>query len=265
MKPGDTVDEAIATGFSAAGCDGGFVMFESGRCDPVRYVMPALSPDSSHAAWYSKTFEPVGSVWMRKACAVIGRRDGRPFIHCHGIWDTIDGRRMGHLLASDTKVAEPIEVTGIGLRGATFDSLEDIETNFRLFEPVRLGNDNSPLTHDHGVLLARVRPNEDIDLAIEKICSTHGIETAEIYGIGSLNEVRFADGRRVASLATEILIQEGRLERTSGRPEVRLNVAAVDIDGEIYEGELARGDNPVCVTFELVIRAVEAEAQRHER
>ena len=111
------------------------------------------------------------------------------------------------------------------------------------------------------VLLARVRPNEDISLAIEEICSKHGIEAAEIYGIGSLNEVWFADGRRVASLATEILIQEGRLERISGRPKARLNIAAVDIEGGVYEGDLAHGDNPVCVTFELVIRAVESKAR----
>lgn len=261
LEPGDAVDEAIAKGFSEMGCNGGFIRFEGGRFDPTRYVMPALSPDASHAAWYSAAFEPVGSVWMRKGCAVVGRRDGSSFIHCHGIWDTSEGRRMGHLLASDTRVAEPIEVTGIGLRGATFDSLEDAETNFRLFEPVRLGDGDTPFLQEHAVLLARVRPNEDISLAIEEICSKHGIEAAEIYGIGSLNEVWFADGRRVASLATEILIQEGRLERISGRPKARLNIAAVDIEGGIYEGDLAHGDNPVCVTFELVIRAVESKAR----
>ncbi len=263
LEPGDAVDDALAKGFSNAGCEGGFVMLDHGRFDPFRYVMPALSSDASHAAWYSATFEPAGSVLMRKACAIIGRRDGRPFIHCHGIWDTSEGRRMGHMLAPDTRVAEPVEVTGIGLKGATFDSLDDPETNFRLFEPVRVGN-GDPSFLESPILLARVRPNKDISLAIEEICSTHGIEAADVYGIGSLNEVRFADGRHVGSLATEVLIHEGRVEGNSGQPKARLDIAVVDVEGEIYEGQLTRGDNPVCVTFELVIRAIIPEGARHK-
>ena len=44
---------------------------------------------------------------------------------------------MGHMLAPDTMVTEPIEVIGIGLKTATFEGLPDPETNFTLFEPVR--------------------------------------------------------------------------------------------------------------------------------
>ncbi|HEU6443259.1 MAG TPA: DUF296 domain-containing protein [Microvirga sp.] len=263
LEPGATVDEAIAKGFSDAGCEGGFVMFDNGRFEPFRYVMPALSSDASHAAWYSATFEPVGTVLMRNGCAIVGRRDDRPFIHCHGLWDTSEGRRMGHMLAPETRVAEPVAVTGIGLKGATFDSLEDPETNFRLFEPARVG-DEDPSFLENPVLLARVRPNQDISRAVEEICSAHGIEAADVYGIGSLNEVRFADGRRVDSLATEVLIHEGRMERTSGQPVARLDVAVVDVEGGIYEGQLTRGDNPVLVTFELVIRASAPEGARRE-
>ncbi|MXQ12131.1 PCC domain-containing protein [Microvirga makkahensis] len=245
------------------GCQGGFVTFDHGRFEPFRYVMPSLSSDASHAAWYSPTFAPEGSVRMHRGCAIVGQRDGLPFIHCHGIWDTSEGRRMGHMLASDTRVAEPVEVTGIGLKGVTFDSLEDPETNFRLFEPVRVGNED-PSVPEHSVLLARVRPNEDIGRAIEQICAAHGIEAADVHGIGSLNEVRFADGRRVGSLATEVMIHEGRVEQISGQLRTHLHIAVVDTEGNIHEGILARDDNPVLVTFELVIRASAPGGARRE-
>jgi hypothetical protein len=40
-----------------------------------------------------------------------------------------------------------------------------------------------------------------------------------------------------------------------GAPQSRLVIDVVDMDGGIHSGELLRGDNPVCVTFELVIEA----------
>jgi predicted DNA-binding protein with PD1-like motif len=104
-----------------------------------------------------------------------------------------------------------------------------------------------------GVLLAKVRPNEDITLAIEAICSRHGIKAANVYGIDSLNEVRFTDGTHVDSHATEVLIRKGRVVSVDGLPRASLDIDVVDIEGRIFAGEIVRGDNPVCVTFELVI------------
>lgn len=256
MAAGEAVDAAIAKGFAEAGCLGGFIRFDDGFFSPFSYVMPALSPDASHAAWYSRTFEPGGTVRIRHGCAIVGQRDGKPFVHCHGIWDTQEGRRMGHMLAPDTVLAEPVEVTGIGVRDATFDSLDDPETNFRLFDPVRL-KDGDTQAQKGCVLLARVRPNEDISLALEEIYATHGIVAAKVHGIGSLNGVRFTDGRYVPSHATEVLIHRGRVESSSGQARAHLNLAVVDIGGDIYEGDIVRGDNPVCVTFELVIEVLE--------
>lgn len=255
LEPGDTVDAAIAKGLAASGCIGGFVVFQGGFCEPFRYVMPAASPDAGHAAWYSETFEPAGRVNIRHAGAVVGVRDGKPFIHCHGIWDTSEGRRMGHMLAPITTVAEPIEVHGIGLKDATFEAVPDPETNFTLFEPVQDAGTQVGSTGEYA-LLAKVRPNEDISLAIEEICSRHGIGKARIHGIGSLNGVRFTDGTRVDSHATEVLIREGRVEGTSGQMRAELVIDVVDMDGAIFSGELVHGDNPVCVTFELVIEAI---------
>ncbi|HZH51908.1 MAG TPA: DUF296 domain-containing protein [Microvirga sp.] len=251
LEPGRTVDEAVAEGMKVSGCVGGFVAFRGGRCEPFRYVMPAASSDPRYVAWYSETFEPAGSVNVTRACAMVGVRDGKPFLHCHGIWDTGEGSRAGHMLAPLTVVAEPIPVDGIGFRDATFEAIPDPETNFTLFEPVRAdGNADAPGAR---MLLAKVRPNQDISTAIEAICSQHGITAANVHGIGSLNEVRFTDGTYVKSHATEVLIRKGSVESSGGRPRARLDIDVVDIGGKISSGELVHGDNPVCVTFELVI------------
>jgi predicted DNA-binding protein with PD1-like motif len=253
LKPGRTIDEGVAEGMAASGCIGGFLAFQGGRCEPFRFVMPAASSDPRYAAWYSETFEPVGPVTIRRACAIVGVRDKKSFIHCHGIWDTAEGTRMGHMLAPLTTVAEPIEVEGIGFKDATFEAMPDPETNFTLFEPAPIGI----AAADPRVLIAKVRPNEDVSLAIEEICSRQGIATANVYGIGSLNGVRFVDGIQVHSHATEVLIHRGNVETIGGQPRARLMVDVVDMEGSIFSGELIRGDNPVCITFELVIEAVE--------
>jgi predicted DNA-binding protein with PD1-like motif len=255
LEPGYSVDAAIARGFEASGCIGGFVTLRGGQCEPFRFVMPAASPDAHHAAWFSDTFAPEGPVEITRACAIVGQRDGKPFVHCHGIWETTEGTRMGHMLAPDTVVAESMEVTGIGLRGATFKALPDPETNFTLFEPLPVAEDRQEPAGPR-VLLAKVRPNEDISLAIEDICSRQGIGRANVHGIGSLNGVRFTDGGRVDAYATEVLIHEGRVESAQGRPRASLQIDVVDIEGQVFSGNLVHGDNPVCITFELVIEEV---------
>jgi predicted DNA-binding protein with PD1-like motif len=153
-------------------------------------------------------------------------------------------------------VAEPLEVTGIGFTDATFEAMPDSETNFTLFEPVSTTRDSQG-TAQSRMLLAKVRPNEDIDLAVEEICRRHGLAAANVYGIGSLNGVRFTDGSTVDSYATEVLIRSGRVSRIGGELRSRLEIDVVDMDGAIHSGELVRGDNPVCVTFELVIEAAD--------
>ena len=96
-------------------------------------------------------------------------------------------------------------------------------------------------------------------MTVTPSCSSHGISKARIYGIGSLNGVRFTDGTSVASHATEVSIREGWAEHRDGEMRASLSIDVVDMQGGIFSGTLVRGDNPVCVTFELVI--VDAENQ----
>jgi predicted DNA-binding protein with PD1-like motif len=254
LRPGLSIDKAIAEGFEAAGCKGGFVTLRGGLFEPFKYVIPAASPDAEHVAWYSETYAPEGEVEVTHACAIVGFREGKQFIHCHGLWNTDKGLRMGHMLAPDTTAAHPVVVQGIGMKAATFEALPDAETNFTLFEPVQ--RSGSDATGEGRALLAKVRPNQDISLAIEEMCAKHGIQAANIFGIGSLNKVQFVDGTHVELHATEVWIRNGTVAPVDGRLQASLHIDVVDMNGDIFSGHLVRGENPVCVTFELVIEDI---------
>ena len=99
-------------------------------------------------------------------------------------------------------------------------------------------------------MLARVRPNEDITLAVETIARTHGMRDAMIAGsVGSLVGTRFTDGREVTDHATEVLITGGTIREGIAT----IDVMAVDMAGRVHEGRLLRGENPVCITFDLAL------------
>ncbi|CAD7047871.1 hypothetical protein REJC140_01308 [Pseudorhizobium endolithicum] len=249
LQPGETFMDGVARVFRAAGCRGGFLTIGAGACNPFRYVLPALSPDAAHAAWYSETFAPAEGGRFLRATAIVGEREDAPFLHCHGIWDTGEGAlRMGHMLPFDSVVSEPIRVEGAGSPTAAFVSRPDIETNFTLFSPQGGGESGK------GILL-RLRPNEDVCTAVEEVCTELGIQKARVHGIGSIFEPVFEDGRRVPCLATEIAIENGVVENTADGMWVQIDAAVVDVSGAIHHGRLLRGDNPVGVTFELVIVA----------
>lgn len=249
LVKGKSVNAAITGALAKAGFSAGYVHLENVAIAPMRYVIPAVSPDGSHVAWYSETHAPDGVVTIAQAGVIAGMRDGEPFIHCHGIWvDEAGNRRAGHLLPHEAFIAETATVRAWGIEGASYVARDDAETNFKLFAAEAVGPDiDAP-----NAVAVTVRPNGDISAAIEAVCARHGIASARVFGVGSLNEVDFDDGRHVASYATEVFVEQGQVTAGGGS---RLDVALVDLGGAIHAGRLAHGLNPVCVTFELLIVA----------
>ncbi|QQO21968.1 DUF296 domain-containing protein [Bradyrhizobium diazoefficiens] len=258
LEAGVPLLEAARRGFAAEGFAGGVLNFGRGALGPFAYVMPALSKTGEHAAFYSETYRPEGVTRLRLGSMTLGTRDGAPFFHCHGLWTEADGKASGgHMLPDETIVAEPFAVEAFGIEGAMFTAAPDPETNFKLFGPVAAASTGARTTSRAFAL--RLRPNQDFAGCLEAFCRTHGIARARIHGgVGSTIGARFTHGGVTEPFATELAIAAGTIAPDrSGTIEAALDVALVDYTGGLAEGRLVRGDNPVLMTMELVLEALD--------
>lgn len=264
LPTGISLQDAVAGALLAAGVESAVLTLRSGTLAPLVYVIPAPSPDAGHAAFYSLPFAPPGEARLEAANLTFGRRDGAPWLHCHGVWTEADGRRRaGHVIASETVIASPPQATAWGLAGAGFVAEPDTETNFALFRPVaRAGSAESSAAR---FLAARIRPNEDLAAAVEALCRRHGFGGAVVRGgVGSLIGAVFADGA-VEDLATEVLVLSGEVRPdAAGRLRALIEVALADTAGAVHRGRLVRDANPVCITFELVLEERRGRPEERE-
>ncbi len=247
LQRGQTLNQALTAPLVAAGFQSAAVTLCGAALAPFRYVMPNPSPDASHVAWFSATQAPEGTSRVELANATFGWSGGAPFVHCHAVWREPDGRRRGgHILPHETWIAEPAEAAAWGFRSIRIEALPDAETNFALFQPAGMSAPGAS-----GVVV-RIKPNQDIISAIETVADRHGMADATIRGsLGSLIGARFSDGTRVDDSATEVLVRHGTIR--AGRAS--LDLLVVDMQGRVHEGWLTRGDNPVCITFDIVLQA----------
>lgn len=248
--------EAVRRGFAEAGFNSGVVTVDGLALGPFAYVMPALSKTPEHAAFYSETFRPAGVTRIDTGTMTFGLRDGAPFFHCHALWTEAGGKVSGgHILPDETVLAEPITVEAVGLDGAAFAAAHDPETNFKLFGPVPAPS--SGAAREGRYFALRICPNVDFTTALEEFCAEHGIRRAVIHGgVGSTIGAQFGDGRSIDNFATEVAIQSGVIEPAGDGLAAEIDVALVDFTGGMAQGRLKRGDNPVLMTFELVLEAV---------
>jgi len=266
LHAGKSIERGLARGLDEAECDAACIDLHIARLDPFSYVMPAASPEPGHAAWYSETEIPPGGVTVQRAVAIVGRRDGATFVHCHGQWrPDAEPLAMGHMLPDRCIGADDVQVSGIGLRGGGFESRHDTETNFRLFRAEsRAPGCPEPRTAcgrgANTAVLATLRLNQDVSQAIASLCEKLRTGPAQLFGIGSLNGAVFESAPPMRSYASELMIRSGRFDpRTDADGDgdaahpVHLDVAVVAMDGTIHQGVLSPGCNPVCVTFELVV------------
>lgn len=252
------VDEELPRGVSllkalhdlarAHGAEGGCLTLSGGALGPFAYVIPALAPDPSHAAYYSETFRPTGETRLDIASITVGFRDGAPFFHCHGFWTEADGRPGGgHMLPEETTIAAPIRAKGVLISGARFEARQDAETGFKLFTPIATEAPNAATAN--GIAI-RLCPNQDITAALETAAAGAGFGAARLHGgVGSIIGARYANAPPVDNFATEMLIRDGLI-----RPgATRLDVAMVDLTGHLSAGVLTPRDNPVLMTLEAVL------------
>lgn len=250
LEAGLNLRDAICIPLARAGLEGGTVRFTNLPIAALHFLMPALAVDDQHAAFYSAPHAMEEGTLIEYACATVGRKDGEPFVHCHAVWRGRNGQRQGgHLMMEKTMVAASTPAQAWGLHDATMATRYDPETNFTLFYPTRL-SDQPRASSGKRVVLARIRPDQDLTIAVERACAAHGIDHAIVRGsVGSIIGAEFADGRVLEDRATEILIRSGEVREGRGQ----LDIGLINPQGEVCEGVLARGRNPVLICFELVL------------
>jgi predicted DNA-binding protein with PD1-like motif len=255
LEPGLNFIEAIRRPLAATGGESAVLTLEGGAFGPFTYVVPAPAPTPEHAAFYSEFHRPPGISRIEDAAVTFGLRDGAPFLHCHGVWTGSDGiRRGGHVIPDQTTVAEPVRARAWVLDGMKFEAQPDPETNFTLFGPVS----GAGAASSSRFFAARFRPNQDICRALEDFCRDRGLSSAVLRGgVASTIGAVFEDGSVVDSFATEMFVRNGSISPgIDGAPMAALDVALVDHRGDLAEGRLTRGANPILMTLEVVIEAL---------
>jgi len=247
LTPGLTLTEALTAPLIAAGLQSATITFGAGSLLPFRYVVPGPPDSKAHVAYFSAPHAPKAETRVDVANATFGWDGGKPFVHIHGAWTEPDGSRHGgHMLPQDCIVACEMPAQAWGFAEIRLATAADPETNFTLLQP-----SGGSVAGARGVF-ARIRPNQDVSLAVEAIARRHDLRDAIVRGsMGSLIGAHFSDGRVVADYATEVLVRQGAVH--DGVAELSMVVA--DMQGHAHEGHLVRGDNPVLITFDLVLEA----------
>ncbi len=251
LRTGLSLLEAATGPLVEAGWRGGTLSFTGATFDPFRYVMPGPPDDASHVAYFSAPRAPEGRVRIEQANATFGWHDNRPFLHCHAAWIEPDGaRRGGHILPGESFVAESCTVNAWGFPDVEIATVLDQETNFTLFQPA------GPSNAGGSAVAVRVRPNVDIVTAVEMVARRHAIPDATIRGsLGSLIGAHFTGGTIVPDNATEVLVRAGHVRNGTAV----VDMLVVDGLGQVHSGRLERGENAVCITFDLVLTRDDGE------
>lgn len=251
LMPGQTLLDALAA-LMTEGIDSACLTLSGGALHPFAFVIPALSPDGSQAAFYSAAVQPPGHTALDTAAVTVGWRGDTPFFHCHALWTTADGARgCGHVLPGQTVIAAPIHASGAGIVGARFEVHPDAETGFSLFTPRPTGT--APCPGARPAVALRLAPNQDLIETLEHAARTAGFTRARVHGgVASINEARFLSGPPVTGFATELLVRRGMIESAPALLS-ELDIAIVDLLGTVATGHLVPGDNPVLMTFEGVL------------
>ena len=219
---------------------------------PMQFVMPTYSKTAEHVAYYSETYFRDGPVTIEEGTATYGSRDGRPFLHGHVLWHDEDGtQRGGHILPFDCRIGRDCEIAYVGSEDIAMEARFDPETNFTLFGPQAV----HPKTSGD-LVIAQIRPNEDLVDTLERVCAEHGVTSGRVLSlIGSTVGARFEGGPAIDEVPTEILGLEGSIGTDGvGRPRLELEIALIDAAGNIHRGRPSRHENPVLICVEAFLQ-----------
>ncbi|MGQ3486807.1 hypothetical protein [Roseovarius pacificus] len=242
LQGGRSLMDAVADVMEKTGSDSGVIVVDGMDIGPYDYVMPGPSDDGVHAAWYSATHHG-SQARIRHGSAIVGKRDGAWWLHCHAVWEEGDSVKCGHLLPDDVTLPNDAGVVLYAFNGGAFDVSLNEETLFPIFHPVDGASDGN-------ALIAKVNPHHDIHQTVSQIVRDAGFARAEVLGVGSLIGARFEAGAPMESPISEVVITP---VAQWAEGELRLPMYCVDPDDGQFSGDIVAGGAPVCVTFELMV------------
>jgi predicted DNA-binding protein with PD1-like motif len=117
--------------------------------------------------------------------------------------------------------------------------------------------------HYGRLIVARIKPNEDLIESLESKCLEHGIGRAIIRGVvGSLIDASLERGRGstareqpISGPGVEILNVFGEIDlRDRSTPNTVLNGIVADTKGQMFAGRFRRGENRSFITIEASLQ-----------
>lgn len=265
LRPGQPLLGQLFDALHRVGAHNGIAELVGGTFSPVSYCVPADGTSERKVSYSATRTTPRANLIL--GAATLGSRGGNPFMHSHCVWISPDGTLQAGHLWPETRIGQsPPAVVLHALQGVDLVSADDPETAMPVFtpqpgeDPTMPGNQRDHVGPNRS-LIARVCPNEDITAAVKTLCASAGMRTASIRGgIGSLIGATFAGSGasgpvRVEGPGTEVATLVGLLTTNpAGEPEVTITCTLVDKYGQVHAGTLVAGENPVAVTFELLIQ-----------
>jgi len=140
-------------------------------------------------------------------------------------------------------------------------------TTSTLIKNTETHNNDNDIQVEEGTLgklvMARLKPNQDLTESVEALCRQYGMQTAIVRGaIGSLIDAHLEyatpTGWREMEIngpGVEILNVFGEIGFNGGKPHAHpLQGVVADVEGKIFAGRFVRGANLSFITIEITLQ-----------
>lgn len=232
-----------------------------GELAAASYFVPDVGPPGGPVATFSPVRAARAPARLVRGGLTVGYRDGAVFCHSHALFTDADGvERAGHLVPDRVVLGGGVRARVWVGHDVTYEVAPDAETTMPLFVPRRVAPRGDAVDAAGAVdaVVCRVRPNVDLVGAVLALTEEQGWAGADVRGqIGSLVGGRLGqpDGSVlvVDGPATEVVSLDGGVRRVGGQPCADLVAHLVDRHARVHGGRLLPGQNPVAMTYELVL------------
>lgn len=268
IPAGVSLIQGVTEALGECGVTSATMTLMGGRVERLVYVLAREDETHERVVALSEPITVAGATLLTGSGTVGLDQEGQPLVHCHAVFGGEGAAFGGHLIVGQTIMGTGSVAYLRGLTEISIEALFDEEINVAIFRPAVGGRTlgaagTSLMKVESGragrIAYTRVRPNEDLVQAVQKVCMTHGFRNAFVRGsLGSLTDACLADAegdlRELRGPAIEVLSITGEVRSDAGGgPEAHLSGVVADAEGRVTGGRFVSGRNPVCMTFELAL------------